>query len=231
MKVLIFDTETTGLPKNQKAEPSVKNLDDWPYIVQMSWIMYDSDTCATLAESDNIIKLPDGIIISQESTNIHKITNEICKKNGKKLSDVIDKFMKNLNEADLLVAHNMAFDHKMLQVEALRNMIVHPPGYDGWYSKLIIWQTITNCKKLFCTMQETVDLCSLKAISKITGKEYVKFPTLAELHNYYFGNCPKDLHNALVDVMVCARCFHMLKFKNDICEDNIKFRRFVNKLY
>jgi len=78
-------------------------------------------------------------------------------------------------------------------------------------------------------MQETIDMCNIKAISLRTGREYVKFPTLAELHEYYFGYKPKDLHNAFVDVMICARCFHMLRFGNDICENNIKFRRFVNK--
>ncbi len=230
MKVLIFDTETTGLPKNQKAEPSLENLDDWPHIVQLSWIMYETNNCENIiAESDNIIKITQEIVISEESIKIHKITPQICKEKGYKMSDVMDKFMKNFIEADLIVAHNMTFDHKMIQVEALRNMIIHPPGYAGWYSKLIIWQKIANCKKMFCTMQETVDICCLKAKYK-TGKEYVKFPTLAELHEYYFGYKPNDLHNALVDVMVCARCFHMLKFGKDICENNLKFRRFVNKL-
>ena len=79
-------------------------------------------------------------------------------------------------------------------------------------------------------MQETIDICKIKSISKKTGREYIKFPSLAELHNYYFGYQPINLHNAFNDVMVCVRCFHMLRFREDICEKNIKFRRFVNYL-
>ena len=96
MKVIIFDTETTGLPKNYKLEPSLDNLDNWPHIVQLSWIMYDTNNCANLiAVSDNVIKIPDGIEISEESIKLHKITREICKAKGQKMCDVIDKFVKN----------------------------------------------------------------------------------------------------------------------------------------
>jgi len=229
MRVLIFDTETTGLPKNQKEQPSVTNIQDWPYIVQISWIYYDTDTCQLINESDNIIKLLPGIEISEESTNIHKITNEMCKLKGKKITDILENFMELFMKADLCVAHNMSFDHKIINAEMLRSVMNPEINKGDWERKLILWQTFANSNKLFCTMQETIDMCNIKAISLRTGREYVKFPTLAELYEYYFGYKPKDLHNAFVDVMICARCFHMLRFGNDICENNIKFRRFVNK--
>lgn len=38
-------------------------------------------------------------------------------------------------------------------------------------------------------------------------KKYKKFPKLSELHEHLFGYVPEDLHNALVDTMVCLRCF------------------------
>lgn len=229
MKVLIFDTETTGLPKNQKTSPNIENINDWPYIVQMSWLYYDTNTCQLIGESDNIIKLPEGIIISEESTNIHKITNEMCKSKGKKMCNVLEEFMIKFEEADLVVAHNMEFDHKMIQVESLRHIMMNYEEFQvGWEYALIQWKNIVNCKKLFCTMQETIELCNIQATYLKTGKTYVKFPTLAELHQHYFGCKPANLHNALVDVIVCLRCFHMLKFGKDICEDNIKVRRFVN---
>jgi len=228
MKVLIFDTETTGLPKNNKIIPSVENIQEWPYIVQISWLYYDTDTCQLIGESDNIIKLPENTIISQESTNIHKITNQMCKTKGQKMCKVLEEFMERLTSADLIVAHNMEFDHKMLQVEALRVLINYGEDQPGWESKLMQWHNIVSCKKLFCTMQQTVDICKIQAVSPKTGRKYVKFPTLAELHDFYFGCKPTNLHNALVDVIVCLRCFHMLKFGKDICENNIKVRRFIN---
>ena len=42
MRVIVFDTETTGLPKNKNISPSEHSY--WPYIVQLSWLMYDDAT-------------------------------------------------------------------------------------------------------------------------------------------------------------------------------------------
>ena len=41
MKVLVFDTETTGLPTERNA--SITNMEAWPHIVQLSYILYDVD--------------------------------------------------------------------------------------------------------------------------------------------------------------------------------------------
>ena len=41
MKVLVFDTETTGLPTERNA--SISDLEVWPHIVQLSYILYDVD--------------------------------------------------------------------------------------------------------------------------------------------------------------------------------------------
>ena len=42
MRVLVFDTETTGLPKTKILNKYMLEL--WPYIVQLSYIIYDIDT-------------------------------------------------------------------------------------------------------------------------------------------------------------------------------------------
>ena len=40
MRFLVFDTETTGLPKTKYISPDT--LNQWPYIVQFSYIIYDT---------------------------------------------------------------------------------------------------------------------------------------------------------------------------------------------
>ena len=42
MKFIVYDTETTGLPQSKFVKPSLTEL--WPYIVQFSYIMYDSES-------------------------------------------------------------------------------------------------------------------------------------------------------------------------------------------
>ena len=69
MLALIFDTETTGLiPKNEE----LKNIEKFPYIVQISWLVYDIDNNKLMSLQDHIIKCK--IEIPDESIKIHKIT-------------------------------------------------------------------------------------------------------------------------------------------------------------
>ena len=42
MRVIVFDTETTGLPKFRKAHPSKSEW--YPYICQFSWLVFDDKT-------------------------------------------------------------------------------------------------------------------------------------------------------------------------------------------
>jgi hypothetical protein len=39
MRILFFDTETSGLPKNWNAP--VEQIENWPRLVQIAWQIYD----------------------------------------------------------------------------------------------------------------------------------------------------------------------------------------------
>jgi len=80
MRLLVFDTETTGLPQSKFIAPST--LDQWPHIVQFSYIIYDTSLNDIIQSKDYIIKLPDSILITEESSKIHGITNEKSAKTG-----------------------------------------------------------------------------------------------------------------------------------------------------
>ena len=74
----------------------------------------------------------------------------------------------------------------------------------------------------FCTMGTNIDLCAIKTISKKDGKEYNKYPKLMELHQTLFGNIPPNLHNSLMDVLVCLRCYMYIKEDIDLLKiDNM----------
>ena len=68
MKLLIFDTETTGLPKNR--QPAERGPDNWPHIVSISWIVLDTDTNKEVKRRSYIIQ-PNGWHIPEESVRIH----------------------------------------------------------------------------------------------------------------------------------------------------------------
>jgi DNA polymerase III epsilon subunit-like protein len=207
MIVLIFDTETTGLPLTKTISKDL--LDKWPYIVQLSYILYDTEKCMSIYDNDCIIRLPNEIEIPLDSTKIHGITTEISHNQGFDIQVVMEQFIRDWEKAHLIVAHNISFDLNMIQVELLRLSSKNLLKYTGYSNK------IHKSTNLYCTMQESINLCNLVTKDKY-GRDYVKFPKLSELHETLFSTTPSNLHNSFNDVIVCLRCFYKLKFDKDI---------------
>lgn len=220
MKIAVFDTETTGLPKSKLINEITLQL--WPYIVQFSYIIYDTELQKIIKTVDLIIKIPENINISDEVSDIHGITNFISQTSQHKIEDALVNFSNDyLNyNIDLIVGHNLSFDINMLKVELMREI----SNQNCLYNKRMFLQLLENLhdlnqdsKEIYCTMKKTVELCNIKTTSKY-GKEYVKFPKLNELHMKLFNSSPRNLHNSLNDVLICLRCYYMLEHKVDIIE-------------
>ena len=228
MRVLVFDTETTGLPDSKIINPDTLNL--WPHIVQFSYLIYDTYENEIIKIKDFIIKLPENIKIPEESTNIHKITNEISLKSGLNLIDVLIEFFQDLKNIDKIIGHNVYFDINMIKVELLRiiyrNLFINEPNKiyrDYLYC-------ITNFKNICCTLKDSIDLCNIKSINKY-GKEYLKYPKLVELHQKLFNIIPNGLHNSLNDILVTLRCYMMLKFNIDLKDNCNSFITMTNSIF
>ena len=190
MKIAVFDTETTGLPKTKVINDLSLAL--WPYIVQFSYIIYDTELKKIVKTVDLVIRIPENINISDEVSDIHGITNFISQTSQYKMEDALRHFSNDyLNYGiDLIVGHNLSFDINMLKVELMREISNQNNLYDKrMFSQLL--ECLNDMKpdspELFCTMQKTIELCNLKAKSKY-GKEYVKFPKLNELHMKLFNS-------------------------------------------
>jgi DNA polymerase III epsilon subunit-like protein len=222
MRVLVFDTETTGLPKSKIMNPDTLNL--WPHIVQFSYVIYDTILNDIVHSSDSIVKLKDGIIIPEDSIKIHGVTNEISQKNGTNIEVILNEFFSHLRNIDLLVGHNVSFDINMIKVELLR--FIYETKYNILEDDVKTYKYnlhfLTNYKNICCTLQDSIDLCNIKAIDKF-GKEYIKFPKLLELHQKLFESTPNNLHNSFNDILVTLRCFMKLKHNIDLNEKCSKF--------
>jgi DNA polymerase III subunit epsilon len=108
---------------------------------------------------------------------------------GFELQNVLDHFHKLIRISQVLVAHNMSFDEKIVGSEFLRN------GFQN---------SIPPMPKI-CTMQSTTNYC------KINGNYGYKWPKLSELHYKLFGFEFEEAHNAMVDINATAKCFWELK--------------------
>ena len=206
MKVLVFDTETTGLPQDNFA--SFHDSSKWPHIIQLSYIIIDTTTKEILEYVDRIVKLDTDVVISPESVAIHQITREKSESHGIPITEVLTEFVQSVKESDAIVGHNIIFDKRIITAELYRQDMKN-----CFYNK-------NGAIPEYCTMKRTTELCAIPRVNKKTGETYHKFPTLSELHMKLFGNVPKGTHNAIADVMICLRCYVMLEYKYDVSTDN-----------
>jgi len=214
MLVLLFDTETNGLPIGYN--PSIFDHEKWPYILQLSYILYD-------IENNNLIELKDFIInskgkINNESYKINNISEKLCKRKGIDIKIALNYFNNALQMCDLVIAHNLSFDKRMIMVEGIRNNI-----NQSFSKKNDLGIKIK--KKEYCTMKNTINLCKIEKINKY-GNKYYKYPKLIELYSMLFNNCDvKNLHDSMADILVCFRCYYYLEYKKDIykiCNKKLK---------
>ena len=73
---LIFDTETTGLPRDFNAP--LDQFNNWPRLVQLAWQIHDSE--GKLIDVQNYIIKPEGFNIPINAQEIHGISTEIAQK-------------------------------------------------------------------------------------------------------------------------------------------------------
>jgi len=225
MLILVFDTETTGLPKTKIINKDVLHL--WPYIVQFSYIIFDTEFKTIIKMKDYIIRVPDFITISEEVSKIHGITNDISLTKGVNIENVLNEFFADFSIVDYIVGHNVSFDLNMIRAE-LNRLIVNPNNIEQ-LSEFQTHLTIINASKnIYCTMKESIDLCAIQTRDKF-GRTYNKFPKLIELYQKLFNVTPNNLHNSLNDVIVCLRCFMKLKYDNDIVEYSEDVKRLIKE--
>lgn len=180
---LIYDTETTGLPKNYKAP--ITDSENWPRLVQLAWQLHAED--GSLIEAENFIVKTDGFDIPFNSEKIHGISTKKALEEGIPLQEALDRFTEALSKTKIVAGHNIEFDNNIMGAEYMRvgdsAPIMDVPCVD--------------------TKDESTDFCALP------GGRYgqFKWPKLTELHVKLFGEEFEEAHNAAADVAATARCF------------------------
>ncbi|MEO9531209.1 MAG: DNA polymerase III subunit alpha [Crocinitomicaceae bacterium] len=184
---IIFDTETTGLPKNWNAP--ITDTDNWPRCVQIAWQLHD-DNGELLEHKDFLIK-PEGFNIPFESEQIHGISTALAEEQGAPLKEVLAEFNIALSKAKFVVGQNIQFDLNIMGCEFFRESVESP---------MLDMAVLDTCT------EKTAELC------QIPGGRGGKFklPTLTELHEFLFQVPFAEAHNATADVEATTRCFFEL---------------------
>ena len=215
MKVFVFDTETSGLPKERN--PSIYDTDKWPHIMQISYSIYNTETGELEEIYDAYIRLNTWVIVDPVSEGIHGITREIMEAKGVPIQEALIRVRDALSKVDICVGHNVSFDKRMIMVECIR------------LKKAQYFTRFGVRKPEYCTMKTTTELCAIEKINMTTGEKYFKYPNLSELHEKIFGNKPKGTHDSMADILICLRCCEMLRNNVDFVKKGCsKFRELYN---
>lgn len=181
---LLFDTETTGVPRDYNAP--LTNFLNWPRLVQLGLMVLDKEFNEIIAI--NRIVFPMAFTIPEDAARVHGITTEIARQKGELLQKVLIEFSWIASYCDVVVCHNYNYDSKIIGCEFLRC------GMEN---------AIAN-KKSICTMDSSKEFVGLQ------GPFGFKWPKLIELHMTLFDKPFEMAHDALGDVRAMANCFREL---------------------
>jgi len=181
---LIFDTETTGIPRNKTAP--LTDLENWPRLVQIAWQLHDNK--GKIISIHNYLVRPEGFDIPFKAEQIHGISTQRALEEGTELKTVLDYFLQDIDKTQVLVGHNIEFDINIIGAELVRQSINTEP--------------FLSLEKID-TGLASIDFCQLPG--GIGGK--LKMPRLNELHQKLFGKSMEDAHDASYDVAATARSF------------------------
>lgn len=182
---LFFDTETSGTFNFKN--PLFRNP-DFPWVVQLGAILAEDGIA--YAEY-NVMIQSNGRTITPGAQKVHNIPVELADRAGLTEQEVAVTFNQLVENADLIVAHNMQFDYTIMR---------------GFFFRTDVSDSeLFNADK-YCTMLGTTSLC------KLPGRfGNYKWPKLQELHKFLFGENFVGAHDAMFDIRATMKCFYELK--------------------
>lgn len=176
-----FDSETLGLPY-----PDLP-LTHWkqPRIVQLSAILFD-ETGHEEEVLDTLI-YPDGWTVDYDSEQVHGWTTEDCQLVGIPMAEALDAFDAMVEKAEIIAAHHIDFDMKMLEIECA-----------------LIGRSFKRWENQFCTMKAAAPIVGIPY-----GRGRFKYPSLEEAVNGVLGKEVDEdvLHDAQNDARFCKDIF------------------------
>lgn len=191
--LLFIDTETSGLPKKWNKPYDTPN--NWPYVLQVAWLVYESN--GTLVKEEDFFIQDDSIDIEPSAQKIHGITKEFLKQKGIDKQQVLSSLAKDIDQyCPLIVGHFLELDFHVLNAEYFRIKMPSP----------------LMDKKHFCTMLNT------KHLVRNPAANYLR---LDDLYTLLFHGSLQQHHNALADVKATADCFFAMLQKDDINDAKI----------
>lgn len=202
MLILVYDSETTGLPDFKAPSESPHQ----PHIVDICGLLYDADSRELVDSFEAIVK-PDGWKIPDEVAAIHGITTERALADGIPEADAVAGFMALHKRCDLRVGHNQQFDARILRIALKRFGAATQEERDA------IADTF-KAHPAFCTQTAASPIMRLPPTEKMRRAGYgwkFKSPNLGEALKHFTGADLANAHRAKVDAIACAQVYFAMR--------------------
>lgn len=194
MNVFFFDTETTGLPDWK----SPSGDDCQPHLTQFAGALFRNDE--HVLASVNLMVRPDGWNIPAELQELTGITEADAARFGRPEPEVYRIASSLMLQADLLVAHNISFDMRIMRIASKR----YGPGDEADQLRAI---------DTACTMRQASKIMKMAPTDKMKAAGFTKPkpPKLEEAYRHFFDQEMQGAHNAMFDVMACRRLWLLMR--------------------
>lgn len=191
--ILVFDTETTDFPKQGYLRQNGQAR-----IIQLA-IRLTDDRGKNLHTFSSLLypevpQVEDPWKVSESAGAVHGITEDDCANYGYNTNGALKSLLFLADKADYVVAHNIAFDNRMVEIEL---------EYQRSLLRL-------DERKFYCTCENAI----LPVNDRMRGNPDYRQGKKPKLSEAYFCATGKQIgpkaHDALVDVNACLAVFSWL---------------------
>ena len=196
MKVLAFDTETTGIFDFTKRA----HEDGQPRMIQFAGFLVDVFDESYVIREELVAPIkPDGWTMPADLAAKlgHGLTQEFLEANGKPVLEVLHSYHDLHRRADLIICYGTQFDTKVIRAECRR------AGLEDLYGLL----------PEFCVMKAATPLCKMAPTANMlaAGRRTNKTPKLAEALEILLGRKLEGAHDAKNDAIAMLDIFIEMK--------------------
>jgi DNA polymerase III epsilon subunit-like protein len=183
MKVLVLDTETTGLPVK---EPWLSL--NQPWMIELGCILWDFQTKKELWSLNTLVIPHEKAVFHPKAMSVNGITVEEIMDTGRSTLDVCLELQDMVydDSVDVIAAYNFPFDHRIVESSATR--------IDPTFGKKPVLGD-PNKKLHFCIMEQAAKHLGRKRKLAVTYKDL-------------FGKDLENSHKAMVDGRAAMECMY-----------------------
>ena len=194
--LLIYDTETTGLPVDGLSQDHPNQ----PHLLQLAARLVDPQTRRCRGEV-SLISRPDGWLIPPDVEKLTGIDTVTAMEVGVPEALIARIIGGLVGVATLRIAHNDEFDDKIVRTCLLR--------HNG-----LVTEEAWRLLRVYCTKDHAAPLCALPPTERMIragrGHQF-KSPKLIEAHEFLLGRGFDGAHDALADVRACEAVYWRLR--------------------